>query len=220
MNLFPFLLLVPAALGRPAGPTRVPPKPRKVQTDAAVKFVNLAPDSPSVTVRVNGAEEVKTLAFGETSKGEHLAPGACKVEFRSGEKSLLTAPLDLRANQDYAVALLGEGANRKVETLQPTWEKGRAHVFVENASPETGPVEVLLAGKPIGGSKSIAPWARASETTDPGHPLIEVKAGAKTIVSKEENLRGDHCYIAILAGKPAGTPTVQLAWMAFSHPKA
>ncbi|HKB15468.1 MAG TPA: hypothetical protein VKF62_05350, partial [Planctomycetota bacterium] len=148
------------------------------------------------------------------------APGSCKVEFRSGEKSLLTTPVELRAQQDYAVALLGEGASRKAEVFQPTWEKGQAHVFVENASPETGPVEVLLGGKPIGGSKSIAPWTRAAGTTEPGHPLIEIKSGDKTIVSKEETLRGDHCYYAILAGKPAGTPTVQLAWVAFSHPKA
>src|SRR5262245_61864519 len=51
MILFPFLLLLPAVPGRPMT-YRVPPKPHPVQGDASVKFVNLSPDSPTVTVLV------------------------------------------------------------------------------------------------------------------------------------------------------------------------
>lgn len=120
-----------------------------------VRMLQTSPDTPPVDVFIDGRLAVQDVGFARMTDYVRQSPGdhhlhlfpAGKVE----EKALLFhAELeDLRANEDYTVAILGWVRHLHALLLrdrtQPPWQ-GRVKVRFLHAAPDTPPIDVAYAG--------------------------------------------------------------------------
>jgi hypothetical protein len=161
----------------------------------------------------------KDLGFEAASHGERVPAGNAKIEFWSGEKEILSTEMTLSAGRPHGIALLGSAASPKADAFKATWEKDRAHLLVLNASPDVGAAQLFVDGR-AAGTGALAFGAREEAVETAGKHLLEMKAGNRTVVSKEETLLSDRFYGLLLAGLSSGSPKIDLAVIRFEKSKS
>ncbi len=117
---------------------------------ANVRVAHLSPDAPNVDIWVNGSVAIPDVAYEEVTDYVALPSDSYFIEVvPAGQVSpvVISATLDLMANQDYTVAAVGELSAIEPLVLEDDNTipgKGLAHVRFVHASPDAPAVDITL----------------------------------------------------------------------------
>ncbi len=168
-----------------------------------------AGDAGTVDVLVNGAPVAKSLAFGRTAPANDLAAGRAKIEFKAGDKVVLTKDATLAADKMYTIVAFGSKDKLEAQVIEAKAPApGKAHAFFFHASPDAGNVDLNVDKKPV--AKAFALGKTQETTLDPGAHTIDVLAGsADPALTTPLDAKADTCYCVVIGGSTKGTPKLQ-----------
>ncbi|MEA2511158.1 MAG: hypothetical protein QOJ59_645 [Thermomicrobiales bacterium] len=120
---------------------------------ATIRAVYAFPGGPSIDLLVDGQPIGQNLAFGAASEYAPVAPGTHQVQVvptgQQADAALTTTEVDAQSGTAYIVTVLGttNAVEAKVNEvkLEPVGQ-GQARVRFIHASPDTGSIDVAIAG--------------------------------------------------------------------------
>jgi len=187
-----------------------------------VRILHAAIDIPAIDVQVDNATVVSNLKFSGVSgyftvkEGDHSA----RV-FRSGEaqsgKEVLTGELeDVKAGQDFTLAVLGKSPNLHAKVLYDTTSApvgDRAKVRFLHASPDAPPVDFAVGGVILFNN---VPFREPTDFAEvpAGTVDLEVRpAGSTDVVYMLQayTLAAGNMYTFVAMGVIKGTPALVVA---------
>ena len=178
------LLLGALALPVAAGAQEVP---------ARVRVLHLSPDAPKVDVYVDGTSTLTAVPFKTATKHVQVPAGTHSVEVRpagsaSGGSRLATADATLAPGAAYTLAAVGLAAKLQVMVLEDDFTAppaGKAKLRGIDASPQSPPIDIAIAGGPVLFRNLTFPEATRFATIDAGPTALEVRlAGTERVVFK------------------------------------
>ena len=183
-------------------------------SDACIRIVHAAPDTPPVDVYVNDAQVAQNLEFGTateyavvpsgTGRGVRVTPTGAPVE-----EAIIDWSFDLEAGQAYEMLATGAADNLELNItgtdLRPVAE-GQARLRVYHASPDAGAVDVGVAGQEENLFEGVD-FRTATEyiVLDAGDYPIEVRPGGEDLtVALQADVPVDEgvTYDLIVIGRP------------------
>ncbi len=183
-------------------------------SDACIRIVHAAPDTPPVDVYVNDAQIAQNLEFGTATeyvavpsgagRGVRVTPTGAPVE-----EAIIDWSFDLEAGQAYEMLATGAADNLELNItgtdLRPVAE-GQARLRVYHASPNAGAVDIGVEGQEENLFEGVE-FRGATDyiILDAGAYPIEVRPGGEDLtvaLQSEATLDEGVTYDLIVIGRP------------------
>lgn len=183
-------------------------------SDACIRIVHAAPDTPPVDVYVNDAQIAQNLEFGTATeyvavpsgagRGVRVTPAGAPVE-----EAIIDWSFDLEAGQAYEMLATGAADNLELNItgtdLRPVAE-GQARLRVYHASPNAGTVDIGVEGQEENLFEGVE-FRGATDyiILDAGAYPIEVRPGGEDLtvaLQSEATLDEGVTYDLIVIGRP------------------
>ena len=183
-------------------------------SDACIRIVHAAPDTPPVDVYVNDAQIAQNLEFGTATeyvavpsgagRGVRVTPTGAPVE-----EAIIDWSFDLEAGQAYEMLATGAADNLELNItgtdLRPVAE-GQARLRVYHASPNAGTVDIGVEGQEENLFEGVE-FRGATDyiILDAGAYPIEVRPGGEDLtvaLQSEATLDEGVTYDLIVIGRP------------------
>lgn len=183
-------------------------------SDACIRIVHAAPDTPPVDVYVNDAQIAQNLEFGTATeyvavpsgagRGVRVTPAGAPVE-----EAIIDWSFDLEAGQAYEMLATGAADNLELNItgtdLRPVAE-GQARLRVYHASPNAGAVDIGVEGQEENLFEGVE-FRGATDyiILDAGAYPIEVRPGGEDLtvaLQSEATLDEGVTYDLIVIGRP------------------
>lgn len=183
-------------------------------SDACIRIVHAAPDTPPVDVYVNDAQIAQNLEFGTATeyvavpsgagRGVRVTPTGAPVE-----EAIIDWSFDLEAGQAYEMLATGAADNLELNItgtdLRPVAE-GQARLRVYHASPNAGAVDIGVEGQEENLFEGVD-FRGATDyiILDAGAYPIEVRPGGEDLtvaLQSEATLDEGVTYDLIVIGRP------------------
>jgi hypothetical protein len=160
---------------------------------ARVRVLHLSPDAPKVDVYVDGTSTLTAVQFKTATKHAQVPAGTHTVEIRpagssNGGNPLATARATLAPGAAYTLAAVGSAAKLQVMVLKDDFTAppaGKAKLRGIDASPQSPPIDIAIAGGPVLFHDLTFPEATPFATIKAGSMALEVRlAGTEHVVFK------------------------------------
>ena len=189
------------------------------EEQARVRVLHLSPDAPEVDVYVNGARTLAGVPFKTATKHTQVPAGTHTVEFRaagsgSGGRSLATARATVAPGAAYTLAAVGLAAKLQVLVLKDDFTApppGKAKLRGIDASPQSPPIDIAIAGGPVLFQDLTFPKATPFATIDAGSMALEVRqAGTDKVLFRSGARPMPAGAILTVAGTVSPTGTIEV----------
>jgi hypothetical protein len=172
-------LALPAAAGAQAAAARV-------------RVLHLSPGAPKLDLYVDGTSTLTAVPFKTATKHAQVPAGTHTVEIRPAGSAngnpLATARATLTPDAAYTLAAVGPAAKLQVMVLKDDFTAppaGKAKLRGIDASPQSPPIDIAIAGGPVLFHDLTFPEATPFATVKAGSMALEVRmAGTKQVVFK------------------------------------
>jgi Domain of unknown function (DUF4397) len=159
---------------------------------ARVRVLHLSPDAPKIDVYVDGTSTLTAVPFKTATKHAQVPAGTHTVEIRPAGSAngnpLATARATLAPDAAYTLAAVGPAAKLQVMVLKDDFTAppaGKAKLRGIDASPQSPPIDIAIAGGPVLFHDLTFPEATPFATVKAGSMALEVRmAGTKQVVFK------------------------------------
>jgi Domain of unknown function (DUF4397) len=172
-------LALPAAAGAQGAP-------------AKVRVLHLSPDAPKIDVYVDGTSTLTAVPFKTATKHAQVPTGTHTVEIRPAGSAngnpLASARATLAPDAAYTLAAVGLAAKLQIMVLKDDFTApppGKAKLRGIDASPQSPPIDIAIAGGPVLFRNLTFPEATPFATVEAGSMALEVRrAGTEEVVFK------------------------------------
>jgi hypothetical protein len=159
---------------------------------ARVRVLHLSPDAPKVDVYVDGTSTLTAVPFKTATKHAQVPTGTHTVELRPAGSAngnpLATARATLAPDTAYTLAAVGLAAKLQIMVLKDDFTApppGKAKLRGIDASPQSPPIDIAIAGGPVLFRNLTFPEATPFATVEAGSMALEVRrAGTEQVVFK------------------------------------
>jgi hypothetical protein len=159
---------------------------------ARVRVLHLSPDAPKVDVYVDGTSTLTAVPFKTATKHAPVPTGTHTVEIRPAGSAngnpLATARATLAPDTAYTLAAVGLAAKLQIMVLKDDFRApppGKAKLRGIDASPQSPPIDIAIAGGPVLFRNLTFPEATPFATVEAGSMALEVRrAGTEEVVFK------------------------------------
>jgi hypothetical protein len=159
---------------------------------AKVRVLHLSPDAPKIDVYVDGTSTLTTVPFKTATKHAQVSAGTHTVEIRPAGSAngnpLATKRATLAADAAYTLAAVGPAAKLQIMVLKDDFTAppaGKAKLRGIDASPQSPPIDIAIAGGPVLFRNLTFPEATPFATVEAGSMALEVRmAGTEQVVFK------------------------------------
>jgi hypothetical protein len=159
---------------------------------ARVRVLHLSPDAPKVDVYVDGTSTLTAVPFKTATKHAQVPTGTHTVEIRPAGSAngnpLATARATLAPDTAYTLAAVGLAAKLQIMVLKDDFTApppGKAKLRGIDASPQSPPIDIAIAGGPVLFRNLTFPEATPFATVEAGSMALEVRrAGTEEVVFK------------------------------------
>jgi Domain of unknown function (DUF4397) len=159
---------------------------------ARVRVLHLSPDAPKIDLYVDGTSTLTAVPFKTATKHAQVPAGTHTVEIRPAGSAngnpLATARATLTPDAAYTLAAVGPAAKLQVMVLKDDFTAppaGMAKLRGIDASPQSPPIDIAIAGGPVLFHDLTFPEATPFATVKAGSMALEVRmAGTKQVVFK------------------------------------
>jgi Domain of unknown function (DUF4397) len=186
---------------------------------ARIRVLHLSPDAPEVDVYVGGTRTLAGVPFKTATRHVQVPAGTHTVEIRSagsatGGRSLLNESTALAPGAAYTLAAVGLAAKLQVLVLKDDFTApppGKAKLRSIDASPQSPPIDIAIAGGPVLFRNLTFPEATPFATIDAGSMSLEVRrAGTETVVFRSGARPMPAGAILTIAGTVSPTGTIEV----------
>jgi len=189
--------------------------------DARVRVVHASPDAPAVDVYANGSRVLSGVPFKGASDYLTVPAGRYTFDIRAAgaaadSRPVLSASVDIRANNDYTVAAVDRLAGIEARLFtdnNAAPAAGKAHVQVVHASPDAPSVDIALKGGPVLVSRLGFGDLEGPLPVDAGTYNLEIRlAGTNTVALPLDGVRLDagKVYTFTAVGLASGEPALSV----------
>jgi hypothetical protein len=186
---------------------------------AGVRVLHLSPDAPKVDVYVDGTRTLAGVAFKTATKHAQVPAGTHTVEIRpagsaTGARALATTRATVAPGAAYTLAAVGLAAKLQVLVLEDDFTApppGKAKLRGIDASPQSPPIDIAIAGGPVLFRNLTFPKATPFATIDAGSMALEVRlAGTDRVVFRSGARPMPAGAILTVAGTVSPTGTIEV----------
>jgi hypothetical protein len=159
---------------------------------ARVRVLHLSPDAPKMDVYVDGTSTLTAVPFKTATKHAQVSAGTHTVEIRPAGSAngnpLATSRATLSPDAAYTLAAVGTAAKLQIMVLKDDFTApppGKAKLRGIDASPQSPPIDIAIAGGPVLFRNLTFPEATPFATVEAGSMALEVRmAGTEQVVFK------------------------------------
>ena len=159
---------------------------------ARVRVLHLSPDAPKIDVYVDGTSTLTAVPFKTATKHAQVSAGTHTVEIRPAGSAngnpLATSRATLSPDAAYTLAAVGPAAKLQIMVLKDDFTAppaGKAKLRGIDASPQSPPIDIAIAGGPVLFHNLTFPEATPFATVEAGSMALEVRmAGTERVVFK------------------------------------
>jgi Domain of unknown function (DUF4397) len=189
------------------------------EQQARVRVLHLSPDAPKVDVYVDGIRALAGVPFKTATKHAPVPAGAHSVEIRTagsanGDRALATAQTTVAPGAAYTLAAVGLAAKLQVLVLKDDFTApppGKAKLRGIDASPQSPPIDIAIAGGPVLFQDLTFPEATPFATIEAGSMALEVRlAGTERVVFRSGARPLPAGAILTVAGTVSPTGTIEV----------
>jgi hypothetical protein len=185
---------------------------------ARVRVLHLSPDAPKIDVYVDGTSTLAAVPFKTATKHAQVPTGTHTVEIRPAGSAngnpLATARATLSPDAAYTLAAVGPAAKLQIMVLKDDFTApppGKAKLRGIDASPQSPPIDIAIAGGPVLFRNLTFPEATPFTTVEAGSMALEVRmAGTEQVVFKSGARPLPAGAILTVAGTVSPTGTVEV----------
>jgi hypothetical protein len=161
------------------------------QGGARVRVLHLSPDAPRLDVDVDGTTTLADVPFKTATRHAPVPAGTHTFEIRpagsaTGDRALATKRASVAPGAAYTLAVVGLAARMQVLVLEDDFTApppGKAKLRAIDASPQSPPIDIAIAGGPVLFRNLTFPEATPFATIDAGSMALEVRlAGTSRVV--------------------------------------
>lgn len=157
---------------------------------ARIRVLHLSPDAPKIDVYVDGTSALTAVPFKTATKHAQVPTGTHTVEIRPAGSAngnhLATARTTLAPDTAYTLAVVGLAAKLQIMVLKDDFTAppaGKAKLRGIDASPQSPPIDIAIAGGPVLFRDLTFPEATPFATVEAGSVALEVRmAGTEEVV--------------------------------------
>ena len=173
---------------------------------AQLRVLHASPDAPNVDVYIDGSKVLANVAYPTLSQYLSLPVGQHRIQVNAAgtTTTVIDVSPTLAANSDYTAIAAGFLAN--IEALLATDEtspapNGQARLRVIHASPDAGPVDILVNGQVVLSNVAFGTISRYL-TVPAGTYMVQVNAAGTTTtaISGSVTLAAQGNYSAVAIG--------------------
>jgi Domain of unknown function (DUF4397) len=162
------------------------------EASARVRVLHLSPDAPKINVYVDGASTLTAVPFKTATKHAQVPAGTHTIEIRPAGSAngnpLATTRETLARGAAYTLAAVGPAAKLQIMVLKDDFTAppaGKAKLRGIDASPQSPPIDIAIAGGPVLFHDLTFPEATPFATVEAGSMALEVRlAGTEQVVFK------------------------------------
>jgi Domain of unknown function (DUF4397) len=189
------------------------------EQQARVRVLHLSPDAPKVDLYVDGTRTLAGISFKTATKHAAVPAGTHSVEIRPagsavGDRALATAETTVAPGAAYTLAAVGLAAKLQVLVLKDDFTApppGKAKLRGIDASPQSPPIDIAIAGGPVLFQNLTFPEATPFATIDAGSMALEVRlTGTDRVVFRSGARPLPAGAILTVAGTVSPTGTVEV----------
>jgi hypothetical protein len=159
---------------------------------ARVRVLHLSPDAPKVDVYVDGTSTLTAVPFKTATKHAQVPTGTHTIEIRPAGSAngnpLATTRATIAPDTAYTLAAVGLAAKLQIIVLKDDFTApppGKAKLRGIDASPQSPPIDIAIAGGPVLFRNLTFPEATPFATVEAGPMALEVRmAGTEQVVFK------------------------------------
>jgi hypothetical protein len=159
---------------------------------ARVRVLHLSPDAPKIDVYVDGTSTLTAVPFKTATKHAQVSAGTHTVDIRPAGSAngnpLATSRATLSPDAAYTLAAVGPVAKLQIMVLKDDFTAppaGKAKLRGIDASPQSPPIDIAIAGGPVLFHNLTFPEATPFATVEAGSMALEVRrAGTEQVVFK------------------------------------
>jgi Domain of unknown function (DUF4397) len=159
---------------------------------ARVRVLHLSPDAPKIDVYVDGTSTLAAVPFKTATRHAQVSAGTYTVEIRPAGSAngnpLATSRATLSPDAAYTLAAVGPAAKLQIMVLKDDFTApppGKAKLRGIDASPQSPPIDIAIAGGPVLFRNLTFPEATPFVTVEAGSMALEVRmAGTEQVVFK------------------------------------
>jgi Domain of unknown function (DUF4397) len=185
---------------------------------ARVRVLHLSPDAPKIDVYVDGTSTLAGVPFKTATKHAQVPTGTHTVEIRPAGSAngnpLATARATLAPDAAYTLAAVGLAAKLQIMVLKDDFTApppGKAKLRGIDASPQSPPIDIAIAGGPVLFRNLTFPEATPFATVEAGSVALEVRrAGTEEVVFKSGARPLPAGAILTVAGTVSPTGTIEV----------
>jgi hypothetical protein len=186
---------------------------------ARVRVLHLSPDAPKVDVYVDGTKTLTGVPFKTATKHAQVPAGTHTVQLRAagsaaGGSPLGTARVTAAPGAAYTLAAVGLAAKLQILVLKDDFTApppGKAKLRGIDASPQSPPIDIAIAGGPVLFHDLTFPEATPFATIEAGSMALEVRlAGTEQVVFKSGARPLPAGAILTVAGTVSPTGTIEV----------
>jgi hypothetical protein len=189
------------------------------ERSARLRVVHLSPDAPKVDIYVDGTRALAGVPFKTATRHTRVPAGAHTIEIRpsgsaAGGRVLLTERATLAPGAAYTLAAVGLAAKLQALLLKDDFTappRGKAKLRGIDASPQSPPIDIAIAGGPVLFRNLTFPKATPFATIDAGSMALEVRrAGTDTVLFRSGARPLPAGAILTVAGTVSPTGTIEV----------
>jgi hypothetical protein len=189
------------------------------EQQARVRVLHLSPDAPKVDLYVDGTRTLAGISFKTATKHAAVPAGTHSVEIRpagsaTGDRALATTRTTVAPGAAYTLAAVGLAAKLQVLVLKDDFTApppGKAKLRGIDASPQSPPIDIAIAGGPVLFQNLTFPEATPFATIDAGSMALEVRlTGTDRVVFRSGARPLPAGAILTVAGTVSPTGTVEV----------
>jgi hypothetical protein len=186
---------------------------------ARVRVLHLSPDAPRLDVYVDGTRAVANVPFKTATRHVPVPAGTHTFEIRpagsaTGDRSSATKRATAAAGAAYTIAAVGLAANLQVLVIKDDFTApppGKAKLRGIDASPQSPPIDIAIAGGPVLFRNLTFPEATPFATIDAGSVALEVRlAGTDRVVFRSGARPMPAGAILTVAGTVSPTGSIEV----------
>jgi Domain of unknown function (DUF4397) len=185
---------------------------------ARVRVLHLSPDAPKIDVYVDGTSTLTAVPFKTATKHAQVSAGTHTVEIRPAGSAngnlLATARATLAPDAAYTLAAVGPAAMLQIMVLKDDFTApppGKAKLRGIDASPQSPPIDIAIAGGPVLFHDLTFPEATPFATVEAGSMALEVRmAGTEQVVFKSGARPLPAGAILTVAGTVSASGTIEV----------
>jgi Domain of unknown function (DUF4397) len=186
---------------------------------ARVRVLHLSPDAPRLDVEVDGTTTLADVPFKTATRHAQVPAGTHTFEIRpagsaTGDRPLVTRRASVGPGAAYTLAVVGLAARMQVLVLEDDFTApppGKAKLRAIDASPQSPPIDIAIAGGPVLFRNLTFPEATPFATIDAGSMALEVRlAGTSRMVFRSGARPMPAGAILTMAGTISPTGSIEV----------